>query len=114
MIQRGGRQHDEAAVDRREGRGRARLGAAPWSSAAGCRRRTAARRSPTGAAPPPRARRCARVGGVVAAIVESVVLDQGEGRFEHRRAEVERVVGDRFGLAPDIAPPLQRAMSSAR
>ena len=34
--------------------------------------------------------------GVEAAVVKTVVLDQGQRRFENRRAEVERVVGDRL------------------
>jgi hypothetical protein len=45
--------------------------------------------------------------GVPAAIVETALVDQGEGRLEHRRAEVERVGGDRFGLSADVASPLQ-------
>ena len=42
-----------------------------------------------------------------AAIIKTAVLDQGQRRFEHRRAEVERVGGDQFGLAADVAAALQ-------
>jgi hypothetical protein len=109
MIQRsGGRQDNEATVDRPQRR-RGQPGAAQRGSH---RRQVVGRERPLVAIPQePRhllERGGARqVGGVVAAIVKAVVLDQGEGRFEHRRAEIERVVGDRFGLASDIAPSLQ-------
>ena len=83
---------DEAAIDRREGAAsRPRAGAARSTSTAGSWRRTAARRIATGAARPARASAARQPRGVLAAIVEAAVLDQGQRRFEHRRAEVERV-----------------------
>ncbi len=44
---------------------------------------------------------------VLAAIEEASVLDQRQRRFEHGRAEVERVGGDRLGLAADVAAALE-------
>ncbi len=45
--------------------------------------------------------------GVVSAIVQAAVLDQGQGRFEHRRSEIERAGGDRLGFSSDGAATLQ-------
>ena len=105
---RGGRQHHKTAIDWRQGRGRQPC-PAQW-----CRhlRQVVGREGPRVALPQQARhvfeRGAARQrGDVVASIVEAAVLDQGQRRFEHRRAEVERVIGDRLGLAADIASSFQ-------
>ena len=99
----------QAAIDRRErGRGQPGLAQRRDHRRQVRRRRTAARRIPQERRDLARARRCAPAAvASQAAIIKTAVLDQGERRFEHRRAEIERVVGDRLGLAADVAAALQ-------
>ena len=103
-----GRQENEAGIDR--GQGGCRL---PGAAQRGRQGRQVARGERAVVAIPQElsdlfegavAREPSRF---LAPIEEAAVLDQRQRRFQDRRAEVERVGGDRLGLAADVPPPLQ-------
>ena len=109
MVERGGRrQQDQATVDRRQRRGRQ-----PRPPERRSHRCQVAGGKGCGVTIPKKPRdilkrgRTGKAGSIGAPIIEPVVLDQGEGRLQHRRAEVEGMGGDRLGLASDVAAPFQ-------